>query len=448
MSVSTASPPDKKTLRKVWSAGFIGTTVEYYEFFIYGTAAALVFPVIFFPELGAAAAVTMSFATFGVAFIARPLGGIVFGHIGDRVGRKTTLVMTLLLMGFATLMIGLLPDGRSIGVIAPILLVTLRFLQGLAVGGEWASAALFVGEYAPKGKRARYALGPALGTVTGLALSTITFLITGYTMTDETFQDWGWRVPFILSVILVGLGLWIRLSLADTPVFRAAEEKAAQSKKKDRLPISQLFSEQPKQVFIGAGVAVMWLGFFYIGSVYLTNYGTDILGFTRNEMLTSNLIGVFVCFLGILIGGLLADRTGRKPLIVSFSIAAAIWSFIMFPLANTGELIFMTIAVSVSLFIVGMTVGPVTALMPEIFNTRYRATGTGVAFNLGSVVGGAVPPIIAAPIFASAGSLGLSVMMAAIALISVVAGLAFRETRGRAMASDIGSSADELHPIK
>src|SRR5690625_2381807 len=429
MTTTEALKPSQKTLKRVVSASFIGTTVEYYDFFIYGTAAALVFPTLFFPALGGAAAVAASFATFGVAFIARPLGGLIFGHIGDKVGRKATLVATLTLMGVATVLIGLLPPGSAIGVWAPIALIVLRFAQGLAVGGEWASAALFVSEYAPKEKRAKYALAPALGTVAGLALSTFTFLITGFTMTDATFEAWGWRVPFLLSVILVVLGLWIRLGLADTPVFKEAM-KRAEEKPVTKLPITQLFREQPKQVFIGAGTSVMWLGFFYIGAVYLTNYGTEILGFSRNEMLTVNMIGIFFCFVAIALGGLLADRTGRRPLVLWSGIAAVVWSFVMFSLANTGSLVLMTIAVSGTLFIVGMTVGPVTALMPEIFNTNYRSTGTGVAFNLGSLIGGAVPPIIAAPILAAVGSTGLSIMMAVIELVTVVAAIAFRETRG------------------
>lgn len=443
MSTTEVSKPSPKTLKKVVTASFIGTTVEYYDFFIYGTAAALVFPKLFFPELGAAAAVMASFATFGVAFVARPLGGIIFGHIGDRVGRKTTLIATLMLMGVATVLIGLLPDGNSIGVWAPIALIVLRFAQGLAVGGEWASAVLFVGEYAPKEKRARYALAPALGTVAGLFLSSITFLITGFAMTDATFESWGWRVPFLLSVVLVGLGIWIRMGLAETPVFREAAEKATQDKN-ERLPISQLFREQPKQVFIGAGVSVMWLSFFYFGSVYLTNYGTDVLGFSRNDMLISNLVGVVVCFLAMTLGGMLADRTGRRPLIISSAVFAILWSFILFPMVNSGNLLFLTAAISITLFIVGIACGPVTAMMPEIFNTRYRSTGSGVAFNLGSVIGGAIPPVVAAPILVAYGSVGLSIMMAIIASISVIAGLAFTETRGKSIAMSHNEDQEKI----
>lgn len=410
--------------------------MEYYDFFIYGTAAALVFPHIFFPALGDSAAVMASFATFGVAFIARPLGGIVFGYIGDRVGRKTTLVSTMMMMGIATVMIGLLPDGNAIGLWAPLALILLRFAQGLAVGGEWASAALFVGEYAPKSKRALYALSPTLGTSAGLLLSTLTFLITGFTMSTETFEAWGWRVPFLLSVVLVAVGMYVRLGISETPVFKAAAEKAA-TQKPTKTPLSQLFRYQGKEVFFAAGATVMWLSFFYIGAVYITNYGTTVLNFSRNEMLTVNLIGVGFNVFGSIGGAILADRFGRRITIGVANAAALVWAFALFPLANSGSLVLMAVAVSVTLTLVGIASGTTTALLPEIFATRYRSTGTGVAFNFGSVLGGAIPPIIAAPLFAVSGSLGLSLMMAFLAFISVVSAAFLRETRGVSLHNDL-----------
>ncbi|GAA1677414.1 MFS transporter [Citricoccus zhacaiensis] len=442
MTTPTSATPSPRTLRKVVAAGFIGTTVEYYDFFIYGTAAALVFPKIFFPALGDSAAVMASFATFGVAFLARPLGGIVFGHIGDRVGRKTTLVITMMLMGVATVMIGLLPDGNTIGIWAPMALITLRFAQGLAVGGEWASAALFVGEYAPKDKRALFALAPTLGTSTGLLLSTVTFLITGFTMSTETFEAWGWRVPFLLSVVLVAVGMYVRLGISETPVFKEAAAKAA-AKKATKTPLAQLFQHQTKEVLLAAGATIMWLSFFYIGAVYLTNYGTAVLGFSRNEMLTVNLIGVMFNIGGSILGAVLADRFGRRITIGAANLAAVGWAFAMFPLANSGNIVLMGVAVSVSLVIVGVACGTTTALLPEIFATRYRSTGTGVSFNLGSVLGGAIPPIVAAPIFAATGSMGLTAMMAILAAISVVCVVFLRETKGLSLGEDSGDGSEK-----
>jgi metabolite-proton symporter len=438
---ANASPAQPRSNRRVIAAGFLGTTIEYYDFFIYGTAAALVFPMVFFPALGAAAATTASFATFAVAFIARPIGGVVFGHIGDRVGRKTTLVATLLIMGVATVLIGVLPSGASIGVLAPIALIALRFLQGLAVGGEWSSAALFVSEYAPKGKRGLYALSPALGTMVGLLVATVTFLITGLAMSDEAFLSWGWRVPFLLSAVLVAVGLWIRLGIAETPVFQAAMAKAELAKQ-NRAPVVEMFRHQWREVFLASGSVLVWLSFFYIGAVYLTNYGTTALGLPRNTMLAINLIAVVVCIAGGIVGARWSDRVGRRQVLIVANGAAVPWAFVMFPLMDTANVLMVAVGMSVTLFLVGMATGAATALLPEIFRTSYRSTGTGVSFNLGSVVGGGIPPIVAAPLFAAYGSTGLSIMLALIAVIATLSVLALRETRGRSLEDDPVTGAD------
>lgn len=428
-SSETQNPVDPKTLRKVLAAGYLGTTVEYYDFFIYGVAAAMIFPKLFFPSLGEAASVAASFATFGVAFFARPLGGILFGYIGDKVGRKTTLVATLILMGIATVSIGLLPTSAAIGIWAPILLVILRFAQGLAVGGEWASAALFVGEYAPKDKRALYALSPTLGTCSGLLLSTLTFLITGLVMDTATFEAWGWRLPFLLSVILVVVGLYVRLGIAETPIFREAMARADRNEA-SKVPVVELFRHQTREVLLAAGATVMWLSFFYLGAVYLTNYGINKLGFTRNEMMTVNLVGVGFNIVGTIIGAMLADRIGRRKVMGWANAAAIAWAFALFPMVDTGSLVMVGIATSVTLVLVGLANGPTTALIPEAFRTSYRSTGTGVAFNLGSILGGAIPPILAAPILVAYGSIGLSWMMAILAAIATVSVFFLRETKG------------------
>jgi MFS family permease len=438
---ANASPAQPRSPRRVIAAGFLGTTIEYYDFFIYGTAAALVFPMVFFPALGAAAATTASFATFAVAFIARPIGGVVFGHIGDRVGRKTTLVATLLIMGVATVLIGLLPSGDSIGVLAPIALIALRFLQGLAVGGEWSSAALFVSEYAPKGKRGLYALSPALGTMSGLLLSTVTFLITGLTMSDEAFLSWGWRVPFLLSAVLVGVGLWIRMGIAETPVFRAAMAKAELAKQ-NRAPFVEMFSRQWREVFLASGSVLMWLSFFYVGAVYLTNYGTTALGLPRTTMLTINVIATVVCIAGAVVAARWSDRVGRRRVLAVANSVAVVWAFAMFPLMDTANVLLVAVAMSVTLFVVGMATGVATAFLPEIFRTSYRSTATGVSFNLGSLVGGAIPPIVAAPVLAAYGSIGLSVMLAVFAAVAALSVVALRETRGRSLVDEPADGDD------
>jgi MFS family permease len=426
--------PDPGSQRRVLLAGWLGTTIEFYDFFIYGMAAALVFPKLFFPELGAAAGSTASFATFAVAFVARPLGGIVFGHIGDRVGRKTTLVATLLLMGIATVAIGLLPTGAVIGIWAPVLLIVFRFLQGLAVGGEWASAALFVGEYAPKNRRAVYALSPSLGTCSGLLLATLTFLAIGTLLSTESFESWGWRIPFLFSIVLVVVGLLVRLGIAETPVFREAAARADRNRSA-RAPLVELFRCQWREVILAAGASTMWLAFFYLGAVYLTHYGTTVLGLGRSQMLSVNLVAVLVCIAATIGGAVLADRFGRRKVMAVVNALAVPWAFVLFSLVDTGEVILVGVATSVTLALVGFASGPTTAWLPEIFRTAYRSTGTGVAFNLGSVVAGAIPPILAAPILAAFGSAGLGVMMAAIAVVATASVLRMRET--------VGTSLDE-----
>lgn len=405
----------------------MGTTIEYYDFFIYGTAAALVFPQIFFPALGAAAGTAASFATFGVAFLARPLGGLVFGQMGDRVGRKATLVMTMLTMGLATVLIGLLPSGEAIGVVAPILLIVLRFSQGLAVGGEWSSAALFVVEHAPDGKRGWYSLAQSVGATFGLLLATLTFLVTGLAMSDAAFVSWGWRVPFLLSALLVAVGMWVRLGVADTPVFKDALAKA-QHAKAAKTPVRELFANQRREVFLAAGSVLMWLSFFYMGAVYLTNYGTGALGLPRTTMLTIQFIAIAGCIAGQVVGARLSDKVGRRNILLIGNGLAVPWAFVLFPLVDTGAASVVAVALTVTLFVVGLSNGVTTVFLPETFRTSYRSTGTGVSFNVGSVVAGAIPPILAAPLVATYGSIGLSLMLAALAAAAFAAVIFMRET--------------------
>jgi MFS family permease len=443
-AASVHAPPDRsKSPRRVLAAGLVGTMIEYYDFFIYGTAAALVFPAVFFPALGAAAATAASFATFAVAFVARPVGGVVFGHIGDRLGRKTTLVATMMIMGVATVLIGLLPSSASIGVAAPIALIVLRFFQGFALGGEWTSAAVFVGEHAPRDRRGLYALSPTLGSMIGLLLSTGVFLVTGLTVSDEAFAAWGWRVPFLLSAVLVAVGLWVRMGIAETPVFRDAMAKAELAKQ-NRAPVVEMFTRQWREVFLAAGAIVMWLSSFYIGAVYLTNYGTTALGLPRTTMLTVNMIAVVFCILGGVVGARWSDRVGRRRVMMVANASAIVWALALFPLIDIGNIILIAAAMSVTLFLVGMANGVTAALLPETFRTSYRSTAMGFSFNLGSIVGGAIPPIVAAPLFVAYGSTGLSVMLALLAAVATLSGLALRETRGRSLTEEPSAEADGI----
>ncbi|HCE61335.1 MFS transporter [Janibacter terrae] len=427
MSATTAPTAEPQGLKRVVAAGFMGTTIEYFDFFIYGTAAALVFPKLFFPALGTAAGTAASFATFGVAFLARPVGGLVFGQMGDRVGRKATLITTMLLMGAATVLIGLLPSGNTIGLAAPILLIVLRFLQGLAVGGEWSSAALFVVEHAPPGKRGLYSLAQTLGTTFGLLLATLTFLVIGLSISEAAFASWGWRIPFLLSAILVAVGMWVRLGVTDTPVFKDAMAQAEHAKAA-KAPVRELFANQRKEVFLASGSVLMWLSFFYMGAVYLTNYGTKVLGIPKNTMLTIQFIAIAGCILGQVIGARMSDKVGRRAILLAGNGAAVVWAFVLFPMVDTGKPVIIGIALTVTLFVVGLSNASTTVFLPETFRTAYRSTGTGVSFNIGSVVAGALPPILAAPILAGYGSIGLSIMLAVLAAVAVVSVVLMRET--------------------
>ncbi|OLT35468.1 MFS transporter [Rhodococcus sp. CUA-806] len=434
--------PPKTSVRKVAIASGIGTTIEFYDFFIYGTAAALVFPTVFFPALGATAGTVASFATFAVAFIARPVGAVLFGHFGDRIGRKKTLISTLLLMGISTFAIGLLPGAATIGVAAPIILVLLRFGQGFAVGGEWAGATLLTAEYAPAKKRGFYAMFPQLGPSAAFILSSGTFLITGAVFgdTNEVFLNYGWRIPFLLSAVLVLIGLYMRLAIEETPVFRAnqAAEKEAEktTEKPVRLPILEAWHVQRKEILLSAGALASLFSLFYMGTAYLTSYGTKTLGYDRPFVLWTGLVGAVVFGLAIALSAMYSDRVGRRRVIMTSCALAIPWAIALFPLLDTGNQAVYILAMCVTLAIFGIAYGPTGALLPELFQTRFRYTGAGLGYNLAGVLGGAIPPLLAAPLTAQFGSIAVGVMLAALSVLSLVCTKALVETRHVDMSAD------------
>lgn len=444
MSVDT--PPQKAPLppatptsmRRVAVASCIGTTIEYYDFFIYGTAAALVFPHIFFPALGATAGTVASFATFAVAFLARPLGAVVFGHYGDKLGRKGTLVTTLLMMGVATVAIGLLPTAATIGVLAPILLVVLRFVQGLAVGGEWAGANLLTAEYAPVGKRGYYAVFPQMGPALAFALSSTTFLLSDVLLGEDVFMSYGWRIPFIASGALVIVGLYIRLNIQETPAFKAHQRTAAADAAagvKKPLPFLEVMKLQPKEVLLSAGVMTFPFAFFYMGTAYLTAYGTkaDGGGLDRQMVLAFGIGAAVILAATTLLGGVWSDRIGRRPVIIGASVAAFFWALALFPILDIGTPAAFGLGLAGTLAIFGLAFGPVGAYLPELFETRFRYTGAGAGYNLGGILGGAIPPLIAPGLAAAYGGFSIGVMLAALALISLLSTVALAgRTRMRA----------------
>ena len=442
MSTERAAAP----MRRIAIASCVGTTIEFYDFFIYGTAAALVFPKVFFPALGPAAAAVASFATFAVAFVARPVGAVVFGHFGDRIGRKRTLISTLLLMGVATTLIGLLPGAGTIGVAAPIILVLLRIAQGFAVGGEWAGASLLTAEYAPPGERGRYATFPQLGAFLAFGLSSATFLVTGLAMgdTDAAFLDYGWRIPFVLSSLLVIIGLYVRLRIDETPVFRQAQREhvrsassaqqaaAATARVRTRPPFGEVLVRQPKEVLLAAGSITIVFSFFTTGTTYLTSYGVG-LGHSRPTVLVAGIIAAVVAGVVTIATGRMSDRLGRRRLIMAACVVGIVWGLLLFPLLDTGSTLAFGFGLVVTLSVVGVSYGPAGAFLPELFETRYRYTGAGLGYNLAGILGGAIPPLLAPALTASYGSIAIGVLLTVSAVLSYFCTRALVETKARAL---------------
>ncbi|MGE6322049.1 MFS transporter [Pseudomonas oryzihabitans] len=423
----TSVPRNSPT--RVATASFIGTAIEFYDFYVYATAAALVIGPVFFPQ-GAGMAQTLSaFITFGIAFLARPLGSLLFGHFGDRIGRKSTLVASLLLMGISTTLIGLLPGYASIGVWAPILLCLLRFGQGLGLGGEWGGAALLATENAPPGKRAWFGMFPQLGPSIGFLMANGLFLALALLLDDEQFRAWGWRIPFLLSALLVVVGLYVRLSLHETPVFAEAMAR----REKLRLPMVETFGKHGKAVLLGALSMVVCYALFYISTVFSLSYGVKNLGYSRQEFLGLLCVAVLFMALATPLSAWLADRFGRKPVLAASAIAALLSGFAMEPLLTHGSSQAVGLFLALELFLMGMTFGPMGALLPEIFPTRVRYTGASAAYNLGGILGASLAPYAAQQLVEAGGLTWVGGYVSAAAAISLVAVLCMRETRDQSL---------------
>jgi MFS family permease len=425
--------PATRDRRKMWRvsvASFVGTLIEFFDFQIYGFAAALVFSQVFFPALGGSAGTVAAFATLGVALVARPIGSILFGHFGDRLGRKRTLVTALLMMGVATVLVGCVPSAAQIGVLAPILIVILRIVQGLATGGEWAGAVMFAAEHAPTQRRGFYAMIPPLGGGFSVIIAPAAFAIVSSSMSTEDFLSYGWRIPFLASIVILGIGLYVRLKIEETPVFKAEAKQHGTAK----LPFSEALRSQPREILLGIGLVVTVPTFSYLGVSYLPNYATTILHLDRTVVLVVGILGGVVYCVSILASGLLADRLGRRRVLLTASAAAIIWSLLLFPVMNAGTLAAFAVGLCITLAIAGVALGPVGAVLSEMFRTRYRYTASGFSYNFAQIIGGAIPPLIAAPIIASAGSTVFGVVVAGFCLISLVSILALKETSGEDLA--------------
>lgn len=438
--MSVSQPPTTPPMRRLAWASLLGTTIEFYDFLIYGTAAALVFNKTFFPALGTAAATTLSFATLGVAFVARPLGAILFGHFGDRIGRKKTLVSTLLLMGLSTMAVGLLPTTGQIGIAAPILLVLLRICQGLAVGGEWAGATLLTAENAPDHKRGAYALYPQLGPALGFVLASSTFLIVRLSMSGEAFAAWGWRIPFLVSVVLIGIGFYMRLKIEETATFR----NDAGGARTGKTPLFDVLTRQWREIALGAGAVSMCFAFYHVGVTYLASYGTEQLGLSTTAVLTVGIATGATLAVATIVGARLSDRVGRRRMMAIGTLYSIVFALLLFPILDTGSTWAFVAGACLSQIGVGLAYGPVGAMLPELFATHYRYTGAGLSYNLAGVLGGAVTPLLAVRLEVAVGSVAIGVYLAGLATISLLCVLAFDETNRRRLD---GSSEGAVAPV-
>jgi MFS transporter, MHS family, shikimate and dehydroshikimate transport protein len=407
------------SVRQVALASLIGTSIEWYDFFLYGTAAALIFNKLFFPNVSPTTGTLAAFATFGVGFFARPVGGLVFGHYGDKIGRKAMLVTTLLIMGLATFLIGLMPTYATIGILAPILLVALRFLQGFGVGGEWGGAVLMAVEHAPSGRRGFFGSWPQMGVPIGLLLSTAVFDVVSSALSEQQFSTWGWRVPFLLSIVLVGVGLFIRLRILESPAFARVKETGTEA----RVPILDVLRTHPKNVLLAMGMRMADNGLFYVFTVFVLDYAVAELGLPKSTILNGVLIAAAIYIFTTPFYGALSDKIGRRPLYMGGAGTSLLFAFPFFWLVDTKNtlLIWVALVVALPIFHAAMY-GPQAAFFSELFGTRVRYSGASIGYQLASVFAGGLAPLIAAALLASQGGKPwlVALYMMALALISFV----------------------------
>ena len=437
--LDAAQVEDKRNLRRVVAASFIGTTIEWYDFFLYGTAAALVFGELFFPGSSPLIGTLAALGTFAVGFAARPIGGIVFGHYGDRIGRKAMLVTSLLIMGVATFLIGCLPTHTSIGILAPILLVVLRFSQGIGVGGEWGGAVLMAVEHAPKGKRGLFGAFPQMGVPAGLLLSTVAFISVQNVTTEDQFMAWGWRIPFLISIVLVAVGLIIRLAVMESPAFKEVKE----SKTEVDVPLVELVKTHKRDVLTAMGMRIGENGCFYIFTVFVLAYGEDTLNLSKNTMLTGVIIAAAIGLFTVPLYGALSDRFGRRKVYMTGALFSLAFAFPFFALLDTKEPVLIWLAIVLAINVGhDLMYGPQAAYFSELFATRMRYTGASIGYQLAAVFGGGFAPLIAVALLAAGGSEPylVALYMMAMALITVVATYFARET----FKSDIADSDAHL----
>jgi metabolite-proton symporter len=427
---------------KVVFASLIGTATEWYDFFLYGSAAALVFGKLFFPDSDPVTGTLLAFGTYALGFAARPLGGVVFGHFGDRVGRKKMLVVSLLMMGFGTIAIGVLPTYATIGVAAPILLLVCRLLQGFAVGGEWGGAVLMAAENGQDKDRGFWSSWPQAGVAMGNLLATGVLFVLAAVQSDAAFEAWGWRIPFLLSAVLVFVGLWVRFTLEESPVFaEAANEIGEKKQDANHIPILEVFRKYPKEVLTAMGMRLAENTSYYIFTVIVITYIVDFAKQDKGPVLQALLIGSVVHFLWIPTVGAISDRVGRRPLYLAGAIGVAVWSFVFFGLLDSGSEGKIILAIVVGLMLHALMYAPQAAFFSELFGTSVRYTGASVGYQLASIFAGAIAPLVAVALLKT-GTLedpntkAVAIYVTITSVITVIAVLFAKETRGSSLRHD------------
>ena len=425
---------------KVVFASLVGTAVEWYDFFLYGSAAALVFGKLFFPESEPVTATMLAFGTYALGFVARPLGGVVFGHFGDRIGRKKMLVVALMMMGVATFAIGLLPTYASIGIGAPILLLVCRLVQGFAVGGEWGGAVLMAAEHGSEARRGFWSSWPQAGVPLGNLLATGVLFVLAAFQSEATFEAWGWRIPFLLSAVLVGIGLYVRLQLEESPVYQEAKAEIAQKKDTaSHMPLVEVIRTYPKEVLIAMGMRMAENISYYIFTIISITYVTTYLGQDKSLILKMLLIGAAFQFFLIPAVGAISDKVGRRPLYLAGAVGVGIWGFVFFGLLDSNSSGKVLLAVVVGLFFHSLMYAPQAAFFSELFGTSVRYTGASVGYQLASIFAGALAPIIAVRLLGDAtekNTFAVGIYIAVAAVITIVAVLAAKETKASSLRHD------------
>ena len=436
----TTGQDQQQNMRRVAMTSLAGTSIEWYDFFLYGTAAAVIFPKAFFPqELPTMVLLIISFSTLAVGFLARPLGGIIFGHFGDRIGRKRTLVVALMMMGVATTLIGFLPTYASIGIAAPLLLVALRFIQGLAIGGQWGGAMLLVTESAPSDQRGWYGAYAQAGAPIGVILANLAFIGVSSSMSDEAFMDWGWRLPFIASIVLIGISMYIQLKIEDTEAFRSLSDAQSTDDKPatavERSPVVEAIRKYPKRIMLAAGAFLSVQVTFYILIAFVIAYGMNSpsVQLSRDTMLTAVLIAAAIMVPTQFYFSGLSDRIGRKNVYRWGAILTGIWGFILFPLIDTGDPILIGFAITMGLLFLGMQYGPQAAYFTELFSTEVRYSGASLGYQIGAILGGALAPTIAVLLWNEFGIFYVSIYIGIAALLTLWSLSQLEETKGNSL---------------